>query len=323
MTLVVTLIIFIALAVLILKQTGLQSFTIGSAVSFVVAIVASLNPVMIILLALLTVISGITNMKSLRQSKVSKPFFTVFKKMLPHLSETEQEAIDAGTVWWDGDLFSGNPDWKNLTSIEQPDLTKDEKEFIEGPVTALCRISDAWKINHDWNVIPDHIIQFVRDNGFLSMIIPKKYGGLEFSAYAQSEVLIKLSNTGAAITYLVAVPNSLGPGELLLKYGTEEQKDYYLPRLSSGKEIPCFALTAPLAGSDATSIPDTGVVCKGMWKGEEIVGMKLNFNKRYITLAPVATLVGLAFKFKIRIILLVMLMITESLVPYYRVKQKA
>lgn len=296
MTLLITLIIIATLAVLVLKQTGLQAFTIGSAVSFVVAFMASINPVFIVFLAILTLISALSNMKSLRQNKISKPFFSMFKKMLPPLSETEKEAIDAGTVWWDGELFSGDPDWNSLTSIEKPELSKDEKDFIDGPVTELCRMADAWKVNHDWNVIPDHIIQFIRDNGFLSMIIPKQYGGLALSAFAQSEVLIKLSNTGAAITYLVAVPNSLGPGELLLKYGTEEQKDFYLPRLSSGKEIPCFALTAPLAGSDATSIPDTGVVCKGMWEGKEIIGMTLNFNKRYITLSPIATLVGLAFK---------------------------
>ena len=296
MTLLISLIIIVALAVMILKQAGLQAFTITSAVSFVVALVASLNPFFIAFLAILTLLCGLSNMKPLRQSKISKPFFGMFKKMLPPLSETEKEAIDAGTVWWDGELFSGDPDWNSLTSIDKPELSKDEKDFIDGPVTELCRMADAWKINHDWNVIPDHIIQYIRDNGFLSMIIPKEYGGLALSAVAQSEVLIKLSNTGAAITYLVAVPNSLGPGELLIQYGTDEQKKYYLPRLAEGKEIPCFALTAPLAGSDATSIPDTGVVCKGMWEGKEIVGMKLNFNKRYITLSPIATLIGLAFK---------------------------
>jgi len=296
MNLAITLIIIIALAALILKQAGLRAFAIASGVSFAVAIFASLNLVFIALLGIITILVVLANLKVLRRNKISKPFFELFKKMLPPLSETEREAIDAGTVWWDGELFSGNPDWKSLTSIEKPELSQDEKDFIEGPVTELCRMSDSWKINHVWNVIPDHITQYVLDNGFLGMIIPKQYGGLALSAMAQSEVLIKLSNTGAAITYLVAVPNSLGPGELLIKYGTEEQKNHYLPRLASGKEIPCFALTAPLAGSDATSIPDTGVVCKGMWQGKEIVGMRLNFNKRYITLSPIATLVGLAFK---------------------------
>ena len=294
--LIITLGIIAVLMALILKQAGLQAFTTGSVISFLVSLVASLNPVFIFLLGLLALTSALLNMKSLRRDMLSKPFLGMFKKMLPPLSETEKEAIDAGTVWWDGQLFSGNPNWNSLLRIEKPALSEHEKAFIDGPVTELCRMADAWKVNHDWNVIPEYIIQYVRDNGFLGMIIPRQYGGLEFSAVAQSEVLVKLSNTGAAITYLVAVPNSLGPGELLVKYGTEEQKDFYLPRLSSGKEIPCFALTAPLAGSDATSIPDTGVVCRGMWEGKEIIGMKLNFSKRYITLAPIATLVGLAFK---------------------------
>ncbi len=296
MNLVITLIIIIALVALVLKQVSLRIFAAASGVSFLVAIYASLNLLFIVLLGIVTVIAGLVNVKGLRREHISKPFFELFKKMLPSLSETEKEAIDAGTVWWDGELFSGNPDWKSLTSIDKPQLSQEEKDFIDGPATELCRMADAWKINHDWNVIPDHILQYVLENGFLGMIIPKQYGGLALSAVAQSEVLIKISNSGAAITYLVAVPNSLGPGELLIKYGTEEQKNHYLPRLASGKDIPCFALTGPLAGSDATSIPDTGVVCKGMWEGKEILGMRLNFSKRYITLSSIATLVGLAFK---------------------------
>jgi len=215
---------------------------------------------------------------------------------LPPISDTEQEAIDAGTVWWDGEIFSGKPNWSSLLSAPVPTVSEEEQAFLDGPVEELCMMSDAWKINHDWNIIPQHIIDYVLNNGFLGMIIPKKYGGLELSAVTQSQVLLKLNNTGGAINYLVGVPNSLGPGELLIKYGTEEQKDYYLPRLASGQEIPCFALTGPTAGSDATSIPDTGVVCMGQWEGKEVLGMKLNFTKRYITLSPIATLIGLAFR---------------------------
>lgn len=248
------------------------------------------------LLAGIAGISALLSIKPLRRSLITSNIHKVFKDMLPPLSQTEQEAIDAGTVWWDGELFSGKPDWKSLIDIEKPKLSNREKAFLDGPATELCKMTDAWEINHEIGTIPDNIVNYVKKQGFLGMIIPKKYGGLEFSAVAQSEVIAKISNTGAAVTYLVAVPNSLGPGELLLKYGTKEQKDYYLPRLASGKDIPCFALTGPLAGSDATSIPDTGVVCKGMWKGKEVVGIKLNFSKRYITLAPIATLVGLAFK---------------------------
>jgi acyl-CoA dehydrogenase len=251
-----------------------------------------------VVLTLLTAGLVFLALAPLRRELVSRSLFAAFTRQLPRLSETEREAIDAGTVWWDGELFSGRPDWNRLLDQPAPELSADEQAFLDGPVSELCRLCDAWNINHNWATVPEHIIEFVRRSGLLGMIIPKRYGGLELSAYAQSEVLVKLSNTGGGVTYLVAVPNSLGPGELLLKYGTEEQRNHYLPRLASGEEIPCFALTAPTAGSDATSIPDTGIVCRGMWQGREVLGMRLNFNKRYITLAPIATLVGLAFRLK-------------------------
>jgi acyl-CoA dehydrogenase len=292
----ISLIIIVVLLGLLFQGSSLLIFTIACFVGLLLSIYFSLHGLLITILGVLALVSLAFLMKPLRRQFISAPFFSIFKKMLPPLSDTEQEAIDAGTVWWDGQLFSGKPDWKSLIKIEKPRLSEEEQAFLDGPVTELCRMSDAWKINHDWNVIPDHILEFVRKNGFLAMIIPKEYGGLGFSAIAQSEVLIKISNTGAAITYLVAVPNSLGPGELLIKYGTEEQKNYYLPRLAEGTDIPCFALTAPTAGSDATSIPDTGIVCKGQWEGKEVTGMRLNFSKRYITLSPIATLVGLAFR---------------------------
>jgi acyl-CoA dehydrogenase len=265
---------------------ALMAWVVGAAVG--AAVVLTLLAAGLVVLALPPV----------RRELVSKRLFAVFSRQLPRLSETEREAIDAGTVWWDGELFSGRPDWSRLLDQPAPVLSAEEQAFINGPVTELCRLCDAWNINHNWGTVPEHIIDFVRRSGLFGMIIPKRYGGLELSAYAQSEVLVKLSNTGGGVTYLVAVPNSLGPGELLLKYGTEEQRDYYLPRLASGEEIPCFALTAPTAGSDATSIPDTGVVCRGMWQGREVLGMRLQFNKRYITLAPIATLIGLAFRLK-------------------------
>ena len=249
-----------------------------------------------IIFAVMTLATLAFSLPNIRLQLISGPALNIIRKILPPISETEQEAIDAGSVWWDGEIFSGKPDWNKLLSAPVPALTAEEQAFIDGPVNELCRMSDAWKINHDWNIIPEHIIQYVCDKGFLGMIIPKKYGGLEFSAVAQSQVLLKLTNTGGGVSYLVGVPNSLGPGELLIKYGTEEQKNYYLPRLASGQEIPCFALTGPTAGSDATSIPDTGVVCKGEWEGKEVLGMRLNFSKRYITLSPVATLIGLAFR---------------------------
>ena len=252
--------------------------------------------ILTIIFLAVTAITLLFSIPSIRSKYVSAPMLSMVRKILPPISETEQEAIDAGTVWWDGEIFSGKPKWNKLLSAAKPEVNAEEQAFLDGPVNELSRMSDAWKINHDWSIIPDHIIKYVLDNGFLGMIIPKKYGGLDFSAVAQAKVLLKLSNTGSGISYLVGVPNSLGPGELLLKYGTEDQKDYYLPRLASGQEIPCFALTSPSAGSDATSISDTGVVCMDEYEGKEVLGIKLHFSKRYITLAPIATLIGLAFR---------------------------
>ncbi len=262
----------------------------------IAALVTPAHWILVLLFGLSTLATLVFSIPQVRLKLISSPALKIIRKILPPISDTEQEAIDAGTVWWDGEIFSGKPNWDNLLDAPIPTVSTEEQVFLDGPVETLCEMSNAWSINHDWNIIPDNIIQYVLDNGFLGMIIPKKYGGLEFSAVAQSEVLLKLTNTGGGISYLVGVPNSLGPGELLIKYGTEEQKNYYLPRLASGKEIPCFALTGPTAGSDATSIPDVGVVCKGEWEGKEVLGMKLTFNKRYITLAPIATLIGLAFR---------------------------
>ncbi|NNL11636.1 MAG: acyl-CoA dehydrogenase [Pseudomonadales bacterium] len=241
-------------------------------------------------------ITGLLSIQSLRQRFISAPLFKWFKGVLPELSETEQEAIDAGTVWWDGELFSGQPDWNKLLANPLPTLSAEEQAFLDGPVNELCRMADRWNINHNWKVIPEEVTDFIHDNGFLGMIIPKAYGGLELSAVAQTEVITRIAQAGQCIGNYIAVPNSLGPGELLIKYGTDAQRDYYLPRLAKGQELPCFALTGPHAGSDATSLPDVGVVCKGKYNGKELLGIKLNFDKRYITLAPVATLIGLAFR---------------------------
>jgi acyl-CoA dehydrogenase len=232
----------------------------------------------------------------LRKQFLSRRIFEWFRNILPEISQTEQEAIDAGTVWWDGELFSGKPQWNKLLSLPKPAMTEEEQVFLDGPVKELCSMADKWDINHNLSVIPADIMKFIKDEGFLGMIIPKAYGGLEFSGMAQSEVLSRISIAGACVTNFIAVPNSLGPGELLMKYGTEEQKDHYLPRLAKGIDVPCFALTGPHAGSDATSIPDIGVICKGEFDGKEVLGIKLNFEKRYITLAPIATLIGLAFQ---------------------------
>jgi acyl-CoA dehydrogenase len=236
------------------------------------------------------------NVRPLRKALISRRFLKTYIKLLPAMSQTEREALEAGTVWWDGELFTGAPKWSKLLSAKPPRLSPEEQAFIDGPCEELCRMIDDWDITHKRGDMPPQVWDYLKSKGFFAMIIPKKYGGLEFSAYAHSCVLTKVGSRSVTASSTVAVPNSLGPAELLNHYGTEEQKDYYLPRLARGEEIPCFALTGPRAGSDAASLPDTGIVCKGQWQGKEIVGIRLNFSKRYITLAPIATVVGLAFR---------------------------
>tara|TARA_B110000495_G_scaffold102464_2_gene88534 strand:+ start:333 stop:2525 length:2193 start_codon:yes stop_codon:yes gene_type:complete len=220
----------------------------------------------------------------------------MFRGIMPEMSKTEQEAIDAGTTWFEAELFRGTPDWKKLHNYPKPRLSAEEQAFLDGPVEEVCRMTDDWQTTHELADLSPEVWQYLKDNKFFAMIIKKQYGGLEFCAYAQSCVLQKLSSVSTVLSSTVGVPNSLGPGELLQHYGTKEQQDYYLPRLVKGDEIPCFALTSPEAGSDAGAIPDYGVVCHGEFNGEEVLGMRLTWNKRYITLAPVATVLGLAFK---------------------------
>ncbi|NHV09793.1 acyl-CoA dehydrogenase [Cronobacter turicensis] len=248
------------------------------------------------LLVPLAIILVPLNVTPVRKSLISAPVFRGFRKVMPPMSRTEKEAIDAGTTWWEGDLFRGNPDWQKLHNYPQPKLTAEEQAFIDGPVEEACRMANDFQITHEMADLPPELWAFLKEHRFFAMIIKKEYGGLEFSAYAQSRVLQKLSGVSGILAITVGVPNSLGPGELLQHYGTEAQKNHYLPRLARGVEIPCFALTSPEAGSDAGAIPDTGVVCMGEWQGEQVLGMRLTWNKRYITLAPIATVLGLAFK---------------------------
>ncbi|MDH4188756.1 MAG: acyl-CoA dehydrogenase [Betaproteobacteria bacterium] len=236
------------------------------------------------------------NLPALRRAVLSNPVLALFRRILPEMSSTEREALDAGTVWWDADLFSGKPDWNKLLAIPAPKLSPEELAFLAGPCEEVCAMVDDWEVTHERHDLAPHVWKYIKDKGFLGMIIPKKYGGLGFSAFAHSSVVAKLSTRSNALAVSVMVPNSLGPAELLLHYGTEAQKDHYLPRLATGQEIPCFALTSPEAGSDAASIPDYGVVCKGIWQGKETLGMRVSWDKRYITLGPVSTLIGLAFR---------------------------
>ncbi|MGG5242637.1 acyl-CoA dehydrogenase [Pseudomonas lurida] len=231
----------------------------------------------------------------LRRQYFTKPLFSWFQKVLPPMSETERDAIDAGTVWWDGELFSGRPDWDKLLAYPKVQLTEEEQAFIDGPTEALCAMVSDWEIGQAMD-LPPAAWEHIKTHGFFALIIPKEYGGKGFSAYAHSQVAMKLATRSGDLASTVMVPNSLGPAELLLHYGTDEQRNHYLPRLARGDDIPCFALTGPLAGSDAGAMPDTGVICKGEWEGKETLGLRLNWEKRYITLGPVATLLGLAFK---------------------------
>lgn len=239
---------------------------------------------------------ALLNVESFRRGQISRRALRAYRRMLPSMSRTEQDALEAGNVWWEGELFSGAPDWSKLRSLPAPRLTEEEQAFLEGPTETLCRMLDDWQITHELADLPRAVWDYLLEQRFFAMIIPKKYGGLEFSPLAVAMVLTKISSRNATAASTIGVPNSLGPAELLLNYGTEEQKDYWLPRLARGEEIPCFALTSPRVGSDATAIVDTGVVCRGMYDGREVVGIRLNWDKRYITLAPIATVIGLAFK---------------------------
>ena len=236
------------------------------------------------------------NSREFRREHVTRKALAIYRTMLPSMSDTERDALEAGNVWWDGELFSGMPDWNRLMSYPAPVLSDEEQAFIDGPCEELCRMLDDWEVSHERGDMPPETWEFIKKHRFFAMIIPKRYGGLEFSSYANAMVITKLASRSTTASSTVGVPNSLGPAELLLHYGTEEQRARYLPGLASGDEIPCFALTSPQAGSDAAAIIDSGVVCKGEWEGEEIVGIRLNWEKRYITLAPVATVLGLAFK---------------------------
>ena len=254
-------------------------------------------PVLAIAAAVLLAVVAIPlNVVPLRRSLISGRLLGAFRKVMPPMSQTEREALEAGSVWWDGELFSGNPDWNKLLAVPAPTLTADEQRFLDDQVETLCAMVSDWETTNVYKDLPPPVWQYIKDHGFLGMIIPKEFGGLGFSAYAHSQVVTKLSTRSGTVAVTVLVPNSLGPGELLLHYGTDAQKQHYLPRLAKGLEIPCFALTNPNAGSDAAAIPDFGIVGWGEHEGKRVLGLRVTWDKRYITLGPVATLLGLAFR---------------------------
>ncbi len=248
----------------------------------------------LVLLIIVAVVVVLT-VKDIRMNIITRPVFQWFKKALPPLSETERDAMEAGDIWWDGELFRGNPDWKTLHQYATTKLSSEERDFIDNQVSTLCAMLNDDEITKNQDM-SDEVWQYLKDEGFFALIIPKEHGGREFSALANSTIVAKIATKSLSAAVTVMVPNSLGPAELLLHYGTLDQQNYWLPKLASGEALPCFALTGPNAGSDAGAIPDTGIVCKGEFEGKEVLGLRLNWSKRYITLAPKATVLGLAFK---------------------------
>ena len=255
-----------------------------------------MHPILLALLVLALLAVVLLGLRPLRRAVLSAPIFNMYRKVLPQMSDTERDALEAGTVWWEGELFRGRPDWSRLHAYPRPRLSDDEQRFLDNQAEEACRMVNDWEVTQERFDLPADVWNYLKNQGFLGMIIPKSYGGLGFSAYAHSEIVTKLSTRSSALAVSVMVPNSLGPAELLLHYGTDAQKNHYLPRLARGEEVPAFALTSPWAGSDAAAIPDSGIVCKGEWQGREVVGMRVTWDKRYITLAPVCTLLGLAFR---------------------------
>ncbi|MCU4676497.1 acyl-CoA dehydrogenase [Catenovulum sp. 2E275] len=248
------------------------------------------------LILLIIAIAVLFGVKDIRRRYVTEPVFKMFKRILPPMSETEQEAMEAGDVWWDGELFSGKPNWDKLHQYEDALLSEEEQSFIDNQLETLLGMLDDFKIVHEHKDLPTEVWDYLKKEGFFALIIPKKFGGREFSATANSTIVTKIATRSVSTAVCVMVPNSLGPGELLMHYGTQEQQERWLPNLSNGTDVPCFALTGPEAGSDAGAIPDKGIVCEQEFNGEKTLGIKLTWNKRYITLAPVATVLGLAFK---------------------------
>ncbi|WP_336016036.1 acyl-CoA dehydrogenase [Acinetobacter pittii] len=274
------------------------NITIGSVITIAVAILTALllTPWALLLGIPLIALSIIILFAPLRFNLITQPAYKTLANSMPSISTTEQEALEAGTSWWEKELFMGAPDWSQFEKYPYPTLSAEEQSFIDNEVELLCNMLDEWEIHHHLKDLPPEVWQFIKDKGFLGLIIPKSFGGKEFSSFAQSRIMSKIASRSLTTAVSCMVPNSLGPGELLMHYGTDAQKQQYLPGLAKGEEIPCFGLTSPEAGSDAGAIPDSGVVCYGEYEGTQVLGLRMNFSKRWITLAPIATVVGLAFK---------------------------
>ncbi|MNU48206.1 Acyl-coenzyme A dehydrogenase [compost metagenome] len=271
---------------------------LGSCVAIIIAILSAflITPWSLLLGIPIIALSIIILVEPLRFNLITKPAYKTLANSMPSISTTEQEALEAGTSWWEKELFMGAPDWSQFEKYPYPTLSEEEQSFIDNEVELLCSMLNEWEIHHHLKDLPPEVWQFIKDKGFLGLIIPKSFGGKEFSSFAQSRIMSKIASRSLTTAVSCMVPNSLGPGELLMHYGTDAQKQQYLPGLAKGEEIPCFGLTSPEAGSDAGAIPDSGVVCYGEYEGAQVLGLRMNFSKRWITLAPIATVVGLAFK---------------------------
>jgi acyl-CoA dehydrogenase len=296
---------FMDIAILLLTAIGLAYFcvevlvwTLTFAVVLVLVTIFSHLPVVALVFCWLffLVIAGFATLKKQRIRYFTTPLVTKLSKRMPAISDTEREAIEAGDVWWEKDLFCGRPKWKKLLAIPKPILTAEEQDFLDNQVETLCGMLNDWEINNRLNDLPPEVWEYLKRERFFGMVIPKEYGGRGFSALMHSTAVVKIATRSVTTAVNTMVPNSLGPGELIVHYGTDEQKNYYLPRLARGEEMPCFALTSPDAGSDAGAMTDTGIVCRGMFEEKEIIGIRLSWDKRYITLAPIATVLGLAFR---------------------------
>jgi acyl-CoA dehydrogenase len=296
---------FMDIAILLLTAIGLAYFCVSVwlwTLTFAIVLVLvtickhlSVLALVFIWMAFL-VVAGFAMLKKQRVRYFTTPLVAKLSRRMPAISDTEREAIEAGDVWWEQDLFCGRPKWKKLHAIPAPTLTAEEQSFLDNQVETLCSMVNDWEITNVHNDLPPEVWEYLKRERFFGMVIPKEYGGRGFSALMHSTVVVKISTRSVSTAVNTMVPNSLGPGELLVHYGTDEQKNYYLPRLARGEEIPCFALTSPDAGSDAGSMTDTGIVCRGMFEDKEVLGIRLTWDKRYITLAPIATVLGLAFR---------------------------
>lgn len=299
MTLLIWLLLIGAALILATRVRGSMLMWTGvvAAILVLAGLTGALSgPAAVVLWVVFAAVAVVLNVPDIRQRVLSGPVLGRIKKVLPPISDTEREAIEAGTTWWEADLFRGNPDWSKLRSFAAPEMTEVEQAYFDGPVEELCKMIDDWEITHELSDLPENVWKYLADQRFFGLNIPENFGGLGFSEYAVSQIVMKVASRSGTLGATVMVPNSLGPGELLVHYGTDQQKQHYLPRLARGEEIPCFGLTGPWAGSDAGAMMDAGIVVKEMVNGQEQLGFRVSWEKRYITLGPVATVLGLAFK---------------------------